>query len=127
MMLLRSPARHLDLAAGRCRLFQTLGRDQKHFTQSWLAAGGNEQPLSDSRHRYRRRGVWQRRFWEHALRDQRDFNIHCDYIHYNPVKHGYVARGGLAPSELSSLCRNGVYLSDWTGHPDLIDTVGFGE
>lgn len=38
------------------------------------------------RHRYRRRGVWQRRFWEHAIRDQRDFDVHCDYIHYNPGK-----------------------------------------
>lgn len=36
------------------------------------------------------RGIWQRRFWEHALRDQQDFNAHVDYIHFNPVKHGYV-------------------------------------
>ncbi len=34
--------------------------------------------------------VWQPRFWEHYLRDQEDFNNHVDYIHYNPVKHGYV-------------------------------------
>jgi putative transposase len=39
-----------------------------------------------------RRSVWQKRFWEHALRDDRDFERHADYIHYNPVKHGYVAR-----------------------------------
>jgi hypothetical protein len=36
------------------------------------------------------RGVWQRRFWEHAIRDERDFSLHCDYIHYNPVRHGLV-------------------------------------
>jgi len=104
------------------------GAIKKHFTQSWLAADGNEQPLSDSRHRYRRRGIWQRRFWEHALRDQRDFNIHCDDIHYNPVKHGYVAHVADWPhSSFHRFVENGVYLSDWTGHPDLIDTVGFGE
>jgi putative transposase len=34
--------------------------------------------------------VWQDRFWEHTIRDQRDMQIHYDYIHYNPVKHGYV-------------------------------------
>ena len=36
--------------------------------------------------------IWQRRFWEHTLRDDADYAAHCDYIHYNPVKHGYVAR-----------------------------------
>ena len=37
------------------------------------------------------RGIWQRRFWEHAIRDQDDYARHIDYLHYNPVKHGYVA------------------------------------
>ncbi|NJN47475.1 MAG: hypothetical protein HC808_14480 [Candidatus Competibacteraceae bacterium] len=43
---------------------------------------------TDSRHRYRRRGVWQRWFWEHTLRDEQDYVLHFDYLHYNPVKHG---------------------------------------
>ena len=43
----------------------------------------------------RERSVWQRRFWEHAIRDEVDWRTHVDYIHYNPVKHGLVAR----PSE----------------------------
>jgi len=34
--------------------------------------------------------IWQRRFWEHRIRNEKDFNIHMDYIHYNPVKHGLV-------------------------------------
>ena len=34
--------------------------------------------------------LWQRRFWEHTLRDDVDFSRHIDYIHYNPVKHGHV-------------------------------------
>jgi Transposase and inactivated derivatives len=42
----------------------------------------------------RERGIWQRRFWEHYLRDEADWQRHVDYIHYNPVKHGYVARAG---------------------------------
>lgn len=36
------------------------------------------------------RGVWQRRFWEHAIRDDEDLNRHVDYIHFNPVRHGHV-------------------------------------
>ena len=35
------------------------------------------------------RGIWQRRFWEHLIRDERDFEKHFDCVHYNPVKHGY--------------------------------------
>ncbi|HWX37304.1 MAG TPA: transposase [Steroidobacteraceae bacterium] len=37
------------------------------------------------------RGIWQRRYWEHTIRDDRDFAAHMDYIHFNPVKHGLVA------------------------------------
>ena len=38
--------------------------------------------------------VWQYRFWDHIIRDQDDMNRHIDYIHYNPVKHGYVGKPG---------------------------------
>jgi REP element-mobilizing transposase RayT len=61
------------------------------FTRAYLAAGGNEQPLSDSRQRHRRRGVWQRRYWEHQIRDEADLRRHVDYIHWNPIKHNQAA------------------------------------
>ena len=48
--------------------------------------------VSSSRGRKRERGIWQRRYWEHLLRDERDVSSHVDYIHYNPVKHGHVDR-----------------------------------
>ena len=84
--------------------------------------------MSDRRQQKGERGVWQRRFWEHALRDQRDFNIHCDYIHYNPVKHGYVARVADWPhSSFHRFVENGAYPLDWAGHPELADVAGFGE
>ena len=38
------------------------------------------------------RGIWQRRYWEHLIRDERDYEQHVNYIHYTPVKHGYVER-----------------------------------
>lgn len=49
-----------------------------------------EEPVSESRLRKRERGIWQRRYWEHTIRDDDDFARHVDYIHFNPVKHGYV-------------------------------------
>jgi len=46
--------------------------------------------ISASRSGKGERGIWQRRYWEHLIRDEADFARHVDYIHYNPVKHGYV-------------------------------------
>jgi REP-associated tyrosine transposase len=58
----------------------------------------------------------QRRYWEHTLRDERDFEAHCEYIHFNPVKHGYVARAADWPfSSLKKFIRSGVYAVDWGG------------
>jgi len=51
--------------------------------------------VSVSRKNKRERGIWQRRFWEHVIRDELDYSRHLDYIHYNSVKHGYVSK----PSE----------------------------
>ena len=45
-----------------------------------------------SRQAKRERGIWQRRYWEHQIRDEADLSRHVDYIHYNPVKHGWTAR-----------------------------------
>ena len=47
-------------------------------------------PASASRRRKGEQAVWQRRFWEHQIRDERDRIQHIEYIHYNPVKHGLV-------------------------------------
>ncbi len=60
-----------------------------NFTRRWLVAGGPEQPITGSRTSTGRRGVWQRRFWEHQIVDDRDYHEHLNYLHYNPVKHGY--------------------------------------
>lgn len=46
--------------------------------------------INSTRLHKRERGIWQRRFWEHAIRDEKDFLNHINYIHQNPVKHGYV-------------------------------------
>jgi putative transposase len=56
--------------------------------------------------------LWQRRFWEHQIRDDADFARHVDYIHWNPVKHGLVAHPW-PYSTFHRFVRNGVYLPDW--------------
>jgi len=86
---------------------------KKEFTKTYLAAGGNEQARSGSRIRQRRRGVLQRRFWEHALRDEEDYARHFDYIHYNPVKHGYVESVQDWPYSSFRWVKQGVYPPDW--------------
>ncbi|HET6246951.1 MAG TPA: transposase [Tepidisphaeraceae bacterium] len=63
---------------------------KSRFTRDYLAIGGLEKRRSRSRVRQRTRGVWQRRFWEHAIAGVDDLRRHFDYVHYNPVKHGYV-------------------------------------
>jgi REP-associated tyrosine transposase len=48
--------------------------------------------VSLSRSRKGERGIWQRRYWDHTIRDDDDFARHVDYIHFNPVKHGHAGR-----------------------------------
>ena len=58
--------------------------------------------------------VWQRRLWEHTIRDASDFSRHVDYVHYNPVKHGYVAAPVDWPySSFHRFVRQGILLPDW--------------
>jgi putative transposase len=66
--------------------------------------------------------VWQRRFWEHTIRNERDFQAHVDYIHYNPVKHGLVERVRDWPySSFHRFVRKGWESADWAGDASLID------
>ena len=61
------------------------------------------------------RNIWQRRFWEHMVRDVNDYNRHLDYIHYNPVKHGYVERAGdWEYSSFHKFVRKGLYGENWS-------------
>jgi putative transposase len=65
---------------------------KESFTRTFLSAGGREGERSANRVKHRERAVWQHRFWEHTVRDEDDLIRCVDYIHWNPVKHGYVAR-----------------------------------
>jgi len=62
------------------------------------------------------RGIWQRRFWEHTIRDERDYAAHMDYVHINPVKHGLVGNVRDWPhSSIHRCVARGVYPPDWGG------------
>jgi REP-associated tyrosine transposase len=64
----------------------------------------------------REKGIWQRRYWEHAIRDDADFERHIDYIHYNPVKHRLVTRVADWPhSSFHRYVEEGILPRDWAG------------
>ncbi|EHR05938.1 REP-associated tyrosine transposase [Bradyrhizobium sp.] len=110
-----------------------LPEDDADFSSRWnLIKGSFSRGLeigerSISKSRKREKGIWQRRFWEHAIRDDADLERHVDYIHFNPVKHGLVAR--VRDWSFSSFHRyvdQGALPMDWGG--DARDIAGhFGE
>ncbi|WP_275100304.1 REP-associated tyrosine transposase [Sedimenticola hydrogenitrophicus] len=76
----------------------------------------NTERISQSRQIKGERGIWQRRYWEHAIRDERDYRTHVDYIHFNPVKHRHCLRVGDWPfSSFNRFVQAGIYPADWAG------------
>jgi putative transposase len=70
--------------------------------------------IRDSRARKRERGLWQRRYWEHQIRDDEDLRRHIDYIHFNPVKHGHVSSpAAWRYSSLHRYIRSGALPKKW--------------
>ena len=91
------------------------GLIKRMFSKMYIAAGGRSLAQTDSRRKKRELGIWQRRFWEHRIRDEDDYWNHVHYIHYNPVKHGLVERIKEWPySTYHRLCQQGMYDDfDW--------------
>ncbi|MET4221727.1 putative transposase [Bradyrhizobium sp. LB14.3] len=89
----------------------------------------NGETVSPSRAAKGERGIWQRRYWEHTIRDEEDYARHIDYVHINPVKHGLVNRvSDWPPSSFHRYVDRGIYPVDWAG--DLArceDDAEFGE
>jgi putative transposase len=95
--------------------------------KSGFSRGLDAQPRSDSKILKREKGIWQRRYWEHAIRNDADLERHVDYIHFNPVKHGYVTRVVDWPhSSFHRSVERGELAADWGG--DMREIQGaFGE
>ncbi|MGH8352507.1 MAG: REP-associated tyrosine transposase, partial [Pseudomonas sp.] len=72
------------------------------------------EPRSASRRARGERGIWQRRFWEHRIRDDEDYRRHVEYIHFNPVKHGHAVRAANWPySSFKRFVDAGLYPENW--------------
>ena len=102
------------LPAGDPDFSKRVGRLKALFTQ--LLRGRRVVPkgVSRSRLNHHESDVWHRRFWEHTIRDERDFRHHLDYIHYNPVKHGLTTCPHLwAYSSFERWIQHGAYTADW--------------
>ncbi|QOZ07767.1 transposase [Bradyrhizobium sp. CCBAU 51765] len=87
------------------------------------------EPVSASRAARGERGIWQRRYWEHTIRNEEDYARHIDYVHINPVKHGLVKR--VCDWGHSSFHRHvalGIYPTDWAGDLSKLERgADFGE
>jgi putative transposase len=71
------------------------------------------------------RGIWQRRFWEHVIRDEADYARHVEYCHINPVKHGLVKRVSDWPhSSFHRDVRAGIFPLDWAGEVEPVGVFG---
>lgn len=110
----------------------TLPENDSNYSMRWnllkgrfSRAFGKHESLSKSRIKRRERGIWQRRFWEHMIRDENDFNRHLDYIHWNPVKHGYASNAVDWPhSSFHKYVKMGWYLDNWGGQEDVDFATG---
>jgi putative transposase len=74
------------------------------------------------------RGIWQRRFWEHLIRDEAHYARHVEYCYINPVKHGLVARVRDWPhSSFHRDVRRGIFPEDWAGDASVSGEFGEAE
>jgi putative transposase len=97
-------------------------RIKGRFTSAVIAAGVSL--VADGRGEY---PLWQRRYWEHTIRDGDDFARHVEYVHFNPVRHGLVARVADWPySSFHRYVRDGRLAGDWAGTVPA-EMGGFGE
>jgi putative transposase len=90
---------------------------KSQFSRHWHQAASQ----STSRQRHGEVDIWQRRFWEHLIRDETDLSNHVDYIHYNPVKHGLVS----SPAEWKyssflKFVQDKLYPLDWGGDGNIL-------
>lgn len=98
------------------------------FTQQFIKQVAMDRELPQSYKSRHEGGLWQRRFWEHSIRDDSDFENHVNYIHYNAVKHGLVTCPHLWPySSFHNWCKQGIYSEDWACccHGKSIESINF--
>jgi putative transposase len=116
-------------------MMMTLPENDKDYTKRiMLIKSGfsrkipKTEKINPSRKNKRERGIWQRRYWEHFIRDETDYQRHADYIHYNPVKHGYVEKASdWQYSTIHKYIKLGIYDKNWGVGNQIIDRNNYGE
>jgi putative transposase len=109
----------------------TLPEDDSDYSIRWrnikraftASIAESQRPIvSASRQHKSEQAIWQRRFWERQIRDERDFAQHIDYIHFNPVKHGFVSRpADWRFSSIHRYIKQGILPADWGISPLALD------
>lgn len=102
-------------------IIMTLPPNDSNFSLRWSMIKGlfskqisHTESIALARKKKRERGIWQRRFWEHLIRDELDYEYHVNYIHFNPVKHGYVDKpSNWQYSSIHSYIEKGILPNDW--------------
>jgi putative transposase len=117
----------------------TLPRESSDFSMRWnlIKTGFSrraksifhvEEWMNDSKRKHRETTIWQRRFWERQIRNDREYQVYMDYTHFNPVKHGLVERIVDWPySTFHRYVRMGTYPENWGGAVDETCERDFGE
>jgi len=97
-----------------------IGLLKKYLTQACSYYLHDDKLSTPSRRKRNESTLWQRRYWEHQVRDDEDFKHHMDYIHYNPVKHGLSRSPAEWPfSTIHRLITQGVYPQNWASDPNI--------
>jgi len=113
----------------------TLPLDDNDYANRWMLIKSSfsrhipkGEQINPSRASKRERGLWQRRYWEHLIRDDKDYNAHVNYIHYNPVKHGYVQQAVKWPhSSIHRYIKKGDISKNWGGDDKQTNSDRWGE
>jgi putative transposase len=110
----------------------TLPPDDSDFSMRWRLIKSrfakslpNQERRSAVRKARRERGIWQRRFWEHLIRDEGDYARHVEYCYINPIKHGLVTRVQDWPhSSFHRDVQRGIFPLDWAGEVEAAGSFG---
>jgi putative transposase len=103
-----------SLPRGDTSYSRRIGAMKVLFTRVPRGRGALPIDVCASRRKHRESDVWHRRFWEHTIEGEDDFERHLNYIHHNPVKHALAACPHLWPySSFRRWVRNGLYPEDW--------------
>jgi putative transposase len=101
---------------------------KRYVTKQCADTLHREDWMNDSKRRRKESTIWQRRFWEHQIRHDHDYEKHMDYLHYNPVKHRHVLQVKDWPYSTFHRCvHRGIYTEDWAGVIDEQEEGSYGE